>query len=301
MTRGEAAAAFPRLGESGLTSSHDYWRVTGERPIGWRLGFVAAAAAAMVWCAAASADSPRAVLIGAAERTNAASSLRMTLVEHIRIGSETETVSLAGVEQPSSGRGSFVMDVSPAEAGLGQATEIIDGSRVYVHYPVLDTLHSANPRVRNWILVDTTSSLGVNPTNLASLDRAELDELTAVTAAGATTLDRRSVTDYAGTLDLEKAARLPAFEQLLSHLPSASAAILAGSARITYAVGRDGYVHGVTTTITVHVQATTVRVALDMTLDDFNQTAAAIAAPSAAAVMTLAAFERIVGVGPSTA
>lgn len=254
-------------------------------------------AAALVCVGASVAADPRAVLIGAGERTNAARSFRVSLVEHVTVAGRGETISLSGVQQPASKDGSFALAVSPAQAGLGTANEILRGANVYVHYPILDTLHAKDPSIRTWILVNTKSSLGLNPASFSVLQAGELQELTGVEAEGASTIDGQAVTDYAGTLNLSQAAKLPAFAQLLSHLPSASAAILNGPARITYAVGRDGLVHRVAMTISARVQGVTLKVVLDMTLADFNRASAPIAAPPASQVMTLQQFDQLIGAG----
>ncbi len=225
----------------------------------------------------------------------------MTLAERISAAGHTETVTLSGIQQPATKDGSFVMNVSPAQAGLSRATEIVHGSSVYVHYPILDTLHARDPQVRSWILVNTSSSLGLDPTSFSSLGGQELQELSAVKLEGAATLQGQAVTNYGATIDWSKAKRLPQFAQLLSHLPSASAALLHGSDRLTYAVGADGYVHGMTTTLSVPVQGATLSVAIAVTLEAIDQVSAPISAPPAADVMTLAQFNQITGTGASSA
>ena len=42
---------------------------------------------------------------------------------------------MRGVEQPQAKAGSFVLDVSPAQPGVGEANEIMVGSKLYIHYP----------------------------------------------------------------------------------------------------------------------------------------------------------------------
>jgi hypothetical protein len=289
-------------GDSRANDLSDDSRMTAASTSGYRFAALfAVAVGVLVWCSAGSAADPRATLLAASERTNAARSMRMSLVEHISVDGKSDTVKLSGVQQPAARLASFVVDMTPAQPGLGEASEIVRGASVYLHYPILDTLHLRDPQVRRWILINTSSSLGVDPQSLELLGTKELEALRTVKAVGSATLAGQPVTDYDGTLDLSKAASLPQFAQLLSHLPSASAAILNGSALITYAVGRDGYLHGVTTTISVKLQGATLKVALQMTLGAFGKANAPIEAPPADEVMTLAQFNQITGAGATAA
>lgn len=294
-------AATPS-GDSTANDLSDDSSMTAANTSAVRLAtLLAATVGVLVCCSAGSAATPRAALLAASERTNTARSMQMSLNEQITVDGKSETVKLSGVQQPAAHRASFVVDMTPAQPGLGQANEIERGASIYLHYPILDTLHAKDPAVRSWILINTNSSLGINPQSLAVLSTKELQALHTVKAVGTATFDGQPVTDYEGTLDLNSAAKLPQFAQLLSHLPSASAAILNGSAVITYAVGSDGYLHGMSTTISVKVQGAALKVALQMTLGAFNHANAPIEAPPADEVMTLSQFEQITGAGATPA
>ena len=112
------------------------------------------------------------------------------------------------------------------------------------------------------------------------------------------------MTRYAGTLDLRKAAQSGQMQQLLSHLPSAAAAVLNGTAQIELWVGRDGYLHRTITTMSLPVQGEqTIKITVDGTLDGFDKSNTPPVAPAAGDTMTLAQFGQLTGsaAGPSAA
>jgi hypothetical protein len=241
-------------------------------------------------------------LVKALARTAAAQSARVSLNERITLGGQSSTLRLSGVEQPRAANGSFTMLIAPAEAGLGQVTEVVRGARIYVHYPILDTLHAANPRVKTWIVVDSASSLGVDPSSLTSLGLQELAEMTGIVRLGSGREQGMAITRYAGTLSLRKAAGAAQIRILLAHLPSVAAAVLGSSERIVFSVGADGFVHGTSSTIAASQAAgTALRVVINATYSDFDRERAPIAAPPAAEVMTLARFQQLTTVAPPPA
>jgi hypothetical protein len=240
------------------------------------------------------AGGPAAALRQAFQKTSRATSANLTLTERIRAGGQTfATVHLSGIEQPRAQAGSFVFSFTPA-GGLGKATEIVHGSRVYVHFGVLDRLHAGNPRIKRWVVVSSKSSLGVDPAGFTALGAKELEETTGLRVLGSGTVGGVPVTRYAGTLDLRRVAASPQLQQLVAHLPSAARAILRGKEHLVIAVGSDGYVHRVTTAIHAPVGGSQLRVDVDAILGDFGGSPGAIVPPAASDVMTLAQFERAV-------
>ena len=262
------------------------------------------ACAAAIFCAGSGAAGAPPALLQAIAKTNSAQSAVIDFEERVSQGSQVTTLRLQGAEQPQAKTGSFVLVISPAQQGFAPVTEILVGSKLYIHYPVLDTLHAKNPKVKSWIVVDTNSSLGVNPSSLTALAGEQLQDLTGIKAVGTGTVDGIAVTRYAGTLDLRKAAQSGQMQQLLSHLPSAAAAVLNGTAQIELWVGRDGYLHRTTTTMSLPVQGEqTIKITVDGTLDGFDKSNTPPVAPAAGDTMTLAQFGQLTGsaTGPSAA
>ena len=108
-------------------------------------------------------------------------------------------IRLQGVEQPQAKTGSFVLDISSAQPGVGEATEILVGAKLYIHYPILDTLHAKNPKVKSWIVVDTNSSLGVDPSSLTvAIRNVELLRQNAVSVAVSKGLESGDIVVTAG-------------------------------------------------------------------------------------------------------
>ena len=254
------------------------------------------ACAAAVFCAGSGAASAPPALLQALQKTNSARSETISFDERIGQGGQVTMLRLQGVEQPQARAGSFVLDISPAQPGVGQATEILVGSKLYIHYPILDTLHAKNPKVKSWIVVDTNSSLGVNPSSLTAMAGQQLQALTGIKVVGTGTENGISVTRYAGTLDLRKAAQSGQMQQLLSHLPSAAAAALQRTAQIELWVGSDGYLHRSITTLSLPVQGEKpLQITVDGTLNDFDKPTAPIVAPATGDTMTLAQFGKLTG------
>jgi hypothetical protein len=247
---------------------------------------------------AAAAGGPPASLVQAFRKTESASSAKLALVEQIQVGSQTAaTVHLTGVAQPRAHAGSFVFSVTPTTAALGKASEIQHGSKVYVHYAALDRLHKKNKRVKSWVVVDSASSLGVNPATIDVLGIAEVRQLTNVRSLGHVTRGGVQVTRYSAALDLAKGSATPGLQQLMAHLPSALAALVfGGTEHFVISVGTDGYVHEITTTLGGTVAGTTLRIDIDIRQSDFNASPGAIAPPAASNVMTIAQFDRALGI-----
>ena len=89
-----------------------------------------------------------------------------------------------------------------------------------MHFATLDRLHAKFPAVKSWIVVNSSSTLGVDPSSLGTLGDAELQATTGFRQAGTGTESGVPVTDYEGTLALRKAAKVPAMQQLMARLPS---------------------------------------------------------------------------------
>jgi hypothetical protein len=164
---------------------------------------IAAGVGALALTTSAAATVPPA-LTQALAKTNTARSVTAAFTEKLVIGGATVTVDLHGIEDPATRGGSFVFSIKPDTSGLGQADEILHGNSGYLHFAEFDKLHARYPRVKSWLVIPTTSSLGVDPSSLGTLGGAELKATTgwktsSGTAAGA------PVTNYAGTLALRKA------------------------------------------------------------------------------------------------
>lgn len=269
-----------------------------------RRSAVFVAVAGMLACSTTAAGSagPPAALVQAIAQTNGAKSLKISFVERVSAGSNTTIVRLKGVEQPQQHGGSFVFSTSPAQAGLGQASEILHGSKVYVHYGVLDALHKKDPRVKSWLVVDTTSSLGINPEGFTTLGATGVKELKGIKVVDKARDAGVPVTRYSGTLDLRQAAQSPVLQELLAHLPSSVAAILSGTERIALDVGDDGFVHRITTSLTLPLGGTqAISISIDVMLTDFNRPIGAIIPPPSSEVMTLTQFDKLTGAGTAAA
>ncbi len=244
-----------------------------------------------------SAAAPPHALVQAIERTNAAQTEQMSLVEKIRYGGALKaTVHLKGVEEQHGTIGSFVFSTTPATAGLSSASEIVTGSKAYIHYPVLARLHASDSRVKPWILVDTSSSLGVDPASLGALRADELRNISGLRRAGAGKVGGTAVTRYTGTLSMRKNAASPEMQNLFAHLPSASAVVFDGIEKVEFDVGTDGFVHRFTSVITVPVRGSgTLRIDLSLVFGKFNAPHAALTEPDPSEVMTLQQFDQLIG------
>jgi hypothetical protein len=242
------------------------------------------------------ATAPPHALVQAINHTNSARTEQLSLVEKVMYGGTTQaTVHLSGVEEH--GRiGSFAFSSTPATAGLSSAHEIVSGSKAYIHYPVLDKLHAADSRVKPWILVDTSSSLGVDPASLGALRTDELKSMSGLKRDGTGSVGGAKVTRYTGTLSMRKNASSPEMQNLFAHLPSASAVVLDGTEKVEFDVGADGYVHRFTSVITVPVRGSgTLRIDLALSFGKFNAQRVALTEPDASNVMTLEQFDQIMG------
>jgi hypothetical protein len=243
---------------------------------------------------------PPAALIRAVQQTGAAKSMNVALSERVSVGTQATTIRLSGVQHLQTRTGSFVLTISPTQPGLAHAEEIVQGPNVYIHYGLLDTLHAKNPNVKNWILVDMNSSLGVDPSTLAPLGVPELREMTGVKAVGSGTDGGVRVTRYKGSLSLREAAQSPEVQQLLAHLPSAEAAVTGGSEQVEYTAGEDGYIHAISSSLTLPFQGgVSLHLAVEASFADFDHANAHILPPPAAQVMTLARFDQLAGVAPA--
>lgn len=261
-----------------------------------RRALLAAAVVGALAASGAAAAAPPSALVRAFQHTRAATSMSLTLNEKVRLGAQTVTVRLRGVQQPRAKQGSFVFSTTPSQPGLGQASEIVHGSRVYVHFAALDTLHARNPAVKTWVAVDAASNLGVDPSGLAALGTKELQAMTGIRVVGHGTDHGVALTRYRGMIDLKRAAQLPQLQQLLAHLPSASALVLQGKELMEIAVGADGYVHRIRATLRVPMRSGgAVAVDLDTSFADFGRSVGAIVPPPASEVMTLDRFYQVLG------
>ena len=272
--------------------------------LAWRSLPLAAAALAVCALGAAglaAAPDPHAVLVAAVKQTNAARSVNLVLTEHITVGKTRASIRMSGVEAPKAGTGSFTLVTTPAQQGLGQMTEVLVGSRVYIHYGLLDTLHLQNPAIKHWLAVDTGTSLGIDPSNLALLGAGEAAELTGLKVVGTGSVQTTPVTLYRGSLDLGKLEQSGVIKQLLSHLPSAASLILKGKDTLELSVGSDGYIHESSSSLKLRDGKSVVNVEVDVTLTDFDKSIKPIVAPAARDTMTLAQFDKLTGIGPTPA
>ena len=242
------------------------------------------------------ATAPPHALVQAIDHTNSAQTEQLSLVEKVMYGGTTQaTVHLSGVEEHGT-IGSFAFSSTPATAGLSSAHEIVSGSKAYIHYPVLDKLHATDSRVKPWILVDTSSSLGVEPGVARRAPHRRAEEHERAEARRHRLLGGATVTRYTGTLSMRKNASSPEMQNLFAHLPSASAVVLDGTEKVEFDVGADGYLHRFTSVITVPVRGSgTLRIDLALSFGKFNAQRAALTEPDAGNVMTLEQFDQIMG------
>jgi hypothetical protein len=271
---------------------------------GVRVGFgrrLAALAAAAAACScvpsAAAATAPRQALIEAEQKTAAVQSIHVSLVERLTQGSQTLVTRMSGVQETPRKAGSFVYDFSQIQPTLGVTDAIALGSKTYFHYGGLDALRARQPKLRRWVVVDSKAALGVNPWGLGVASVQAVKAITGLRSVGRATDAGVSVVRYAGRLDFGKALGLvPQLQQLLSHLPSSAAALAHTRGDVEFWVGSDGYLHrvGESFGLTVSGQAP-LHVSLTMSFGQFGAGVGAIVAPPAADVMTLAAFNRVLG------
>lgn len=278
------------------------WR--GVSRFGVRVGFgrrFAALAAAAAACSgvpsAVAATPPQQALIGAEQKTAAAQSVHLSLVETLTEGSQKRVTRMSGVQETPRKAGSFVYDFSQIQPTLGVTDAIALGSKLYFHYGGLDALRARQPKLKRWVVVDSKTALGVNPWGLGVASDQAVKAIAGLRSVGRGADAGVPIVRYAGTLDLGKALSLvPQLQQLLSHLPSSAAAVAHSRVDVEFWVGSDGYLHRVSESfgLTVSGQAP-LRVSLTMSFGQFGAGVGAIVAPPAADVMTLAAFNRMLG------
>lgn len=221
----------------------------------------------------------------------------MSLVEKLTEGSRTLVTRMSGIQETPRRAGSFVYDFSQIQPTLGVTDAIALGSKLYLHYGGLDALRARRPKLKRWVLVDSKAALGVNPWGLGAASVQAVEAIAGLRSVGRTTDAGVPVVRYAGTLDFGKAIGLvPQLQQLLSHLPASAAAVAHTRGDVEFWVGSDGYLHrvGESFGVTAGGQAP-LRVSLTMSFGQFGAAAGAIVAPPAADVMTLAAFNRVLG------
>jgi hypothetical protein len=265
---------------------------------GRRLAALAVVAAACVYVpSVGAATSPRQALIAAEQKTAAAPSVHVALVETVTEGSQKLVMRMSGVQETPRKAGSFVYDFSQIQPSLGVTDAIALGSKLYFHYGGLDALRAREPKLKRWVVVDSKSALGVDPWGLGAASVQAVKAIARLRAVGRATDAGVPVVRYAGTLDFGKAISLvPQLQQLLSHLPSSSAAVAHARGDVEFWVGSDGYLHRVTESYDFPVGGQSpLHVALTMQFGDFGAGVGPIVAPPAADVMTLAAFNRVLG------
>jgi hypothetical protein len=220
----------------------------------------------------------------------------MVLNERIRVGNTTiATVQASGIDEPASESGSFVYDISPAQPGVGHSTIIVLHSKVYIHYPLLDTLHTRDPRFRPWLVTDTGST--VDPAGFTSLGAKEVASMTDLRVVRKDS----GITWYEGTLSLRKLAGTPQMKALLTTIPSSASDLLRGTEILELSIGDDGLIHALEATITAPIgSGHSLVVEVDVTLSKFDNHPGALVPPPANSVMTLAEFKQLTGTGAST-
>lgn len=266
-----------------------------------RVFALAAIAVAVSSAGAAAAGGPVATLEQAVQRSNAASSADVTLVEHVNVGSKTGfSLRVSGFEAPHE-LGSFHSSSSPAQAGFGDATIVVSGTKVYVHYPIFDTLRTTNTGVKQWLLVDQRSSLNLAPKGLLSLGADEVRQLRGLVVDGHGTDDGVPVTSYRGHVALAKVAKSNEVQSLLASLPSAAARVLLkGSEQLQISIGDDGFVHHVSSRITAPIGGgTSLTITIEVALANVGHVTRGVRVPPPGQVMTLAQFQQATGSAPT--
>ena len=123
-----------------------------------------------------------------------------------------------------------------------------------------------------WLLVDTKSSLGFNPTGLASLGTKEVHELTGLATAGRGTAGGVPVRWYRGTLALSRIAESAQMKSLLASIPSEVSSLLRGTERMRVGVGKDGLIHGLSATIAAPMSdGTPLEITIDAELSGYGR------------------------------
>jgi hypothetical protein len=162
------------------------------------------------------------------------------------------------------------------------------GSRYYIHYDLLDTLHKTRPQVKPWIVEDSVSAVGFDPWslgNVTSLGGASGYKLLG-TSGG--------VSRYSARIDLRSAVNAnPQLKQVFDQAAALAPSVLSKPVPVVLYVGSDGYLDRLVERETMSVAGESLAMTVDVRLSDFNVDPGPVAAPSADDVMTLAQFKQL--------
>jgi hypothetical protein len=259
---------------------------------------VAAVAAVVVAVSPArGAPSPRSVLVAAEQKTAAAQSVHVAMTTSISQAGRTLVVKASGVQETPRKAGSFVYDFSQVAPTLGETDAIVLGAKAYLHYGGLDPLRAREPKLKQWVVLDTRSALGVDPWGLGKTALATLKAVIGLRAVGTGSDAGSPVVRYAGSLDFARAVSLaPQLQQVLSHLPSSAGVVANARGRVEFWVGDDGYLHRTIESLSAPVPGQQpLRIGVTLSYGEFGVSPGAIVAPPASEVMSLAAFNRLLG------
>lgn len=268
----------------------------------YALALAATALGALASCAVASAVGGVSAIVRAEQRTDRVRSMKITMSEHVDVAGQSSITRYSGIEEPLSHAARFTYYISSLEPSARYSTDIVRGSELYVHYPILSSLHAKDPSIKEWVALNVNTMLGVSLGSLTLLGVQEARNLTGVSVIATGTQSGARVTRYAATLGLGALNHVAAVRRLFANLAPGSVPKFVGSERLEISVGHDGLIYGTTETLVLRTpNGQTVRATITGTMGDFNDQTAAIPAPPRSEVMSLSEFEQLTGRQPSPA
>ncbi len=256
-------------------------------------GALAAALLIAVASQAGAAPSPTAPLVAAELKTAAVSSFTLDLSIVATQGGRTTRAHLTGVADRAHDRGRYVLTLPGAAPGHSPDDEIVAAGKVYVHYPLLDSLHARDARVKHWVVGDASATLGVGTWSVGKDALDAIGALTGVKATGPTSHAGVAVTRSTGEVALADAPRLAAqFEQVLG--PGSASSVDRARAGLELWIGADGYVHRELETLALGVPGEpAIALRIVVGFGRFGAAVAPIALPAATDVMTPAQLQKL--------
>ena len=249
---------------------------------------LATGVAALALAAPAGAEAPPAQLLHAEQQTAAATSVRVTMGMSMRTAGQSLHFTASGVERLKAHEASMVVDMSKVDPTLGKMRMLAIGSRYYIHYDLLDTLHKTRPQVKPWIVADSVSAVGFDPWSLG--DVTSMGAASGYKLLGTT----NGVSRYSAKVDLRSAVNAnPQLKQLFDQAASLAPSALGKPVPVVLYVGSDGYLDRLVERVTMSVAGEPLAMTVDLRFTDFNVDPGPVAAPSANDVMTLAQFKQI--------
>jgi hypothetical protein len=239
--------------------------------------------------APAAGEQPPAPVLHAQAQTMQASSMRISMRLTIRAAGQSLALTASGFERPKAHQASMVVDMTQLSPSVGKMHLVAVGSRYYIHYDMLDTLHVTHPQVKPWIVADSASAIGFDPWSFGS-SMSSMDDAVHYRLIGRTGGTSR----YRASVDLRSAiAANPQLKSLLSQAGSDAAGLLHRSVPVVLSIGDDGYLHRAVEQLTMTIGGQTLSMKVDLGFSDFNGDHGAVSAPPSDQVMTLAQFKQL--------